>query len=361
MSGSIALQRAFEAVQHLDGARPPWQDVLEGFRQVVGGDSASFMMFDAGDRLLQLEQQGVDAQAEREYVEHFHAQDPLMKQLRGVPAGAWLDTAEAFTPDRLSRQAFYVDYMSRHRMRQLVGVVLDNTPQRRASMSVQRSQASGGLRALVERPEARRFTTALQQAVDRLQQRSAQAWFSAEAAFSAFGEALLLATPAGMVLQLSPRAHLWLGGGAALLLRSGRLLHPDPRWQAMLARALREAADGTAPAVLMLPNAQGVVDRLELTRADRPLSLAGEVLVLVRVCRVRGAAAVAPGLLAAAFGLTPAEARVLAALMVGTRPKDLAAAHQVSLSTVRTQIAALMDKMDCARQADLLRKAAAFL
>lgn len=79
------------------------------------------------------------------------------------------------------------------------------------------------------------------------------------------------------------------------------------------------------------------------------------------LCRAAGTSRIEPGLLGTAFGITPAESRVLAALMAGVRPKEFAALHKVSLATVRTQIAALMDKMDCERQADLVRKAAAFL
>lgn len=87
---------------------------------------------------------------------------------------------------------------------------------------------------------------------------------------------------------------------------------------------------GDEASCLLLPNAHGVVDRLELARADRQMSLGGEGLVLMRLCRAPGTSCIEPGLLGTAFEITPAESRV-------------------------------MDKMDCERQADLIRKAAAFL
>ena len=361
MPESVVLQRALEAAQHLDEAQPPWTDVLEGFRQLVGGDSATFIMCDGAGKLLQIERQGVDAQAVRDYVEHFHAQDILMPLTCNLGAGNWVDPSEVYTQAQLSSNAFYADFMCSHRMRQLVAFMVEGTPARFAALTVQRSLSIDDVHSVTESTQTRQFTEALRQAVRRRQLRNVRAWASADAAFTAFGEALLLVTPSGVVLHLSARARIWLDARSALVLRDGRLQHPVPRLQAAMTVALRQAVDSDEACCLLLPNAYGAVDRLELARADHQMSLGGEGLVLMRLCREPGTSRIEPGLLSTAFGITPAESRVLAALMAGVRPKEFAASHQVSLATVRTQIAALMDKMDCERQTDLIRKAAAFL
>ena len=61
--------------------------------------------------------------------------------------------------------------------------------------------------------------------------------------------------------------------------------------------------------------------------------------------------------LCGAFGITPAEARVLAALVAGQSPKQHAGAQGVSVHTVRSQLGSLMAKMGCTRQVELVRKA----
>jgi len=62
--------------------------------------------------------------------------------------------------------------------------------------------------------------------------------------------------------------------------------------------------------------------------------------------------------LADAFHLTAAESRLLACLIDGRTPADAAALLDVSINTVKTHLRNLLGKMDCARQADIIRVAA---
>jgi DNA-binding CsgD family transcriptional regulator len=61
---------------------------------------------------------------------------------------------------------------------------------------------------------------------------------------------------------------------------------------------------------------------------------------------------------ARSHGLTPAEARVLAALCEGQRPGDIAAAQGVAISTVRTQIGSIRAKTGAASIRALVRQVA---
>jgi DNA-binding CsgD family transcriptional regulator len=61
--------------------------------------------------------------------------------------------------------------------------------------------------------------------------------------------------------------------------------------------------------------------------------------------------------LAAAFGLTGAEARVLAALLEGLSVSDTAARHQISVNTVRWHLKRLFEKTGTNRQSELIRLA----
>jgi DNA-binding CsgD family transcriptional regulator len=59
--------------------------------------------------------------------------------------------------------------------------------------------------------------------------------------------------------------------------------------------------------------------------------------------------------LAEFFGLSPAEARLAAAMMAGKRLSAIAADRGVQITTVRTQLASILKKVGVKRQSDLLR------
>lgn len=356
-----AVTRAEDALrQSGDGEPVPWAEVLEGFRHCVGGDSARLLAYGGAGELLALQRQGGDAAADRDYVEHFHASDIMLPLGRGSGRGAWADSAQAFGPEQLQRNVFYVDFLCRHRMRQLVAYTALDGPAHAVALSVQSATVQAATRQRLDSSTTRRFTAVLDEVLAQRQARALRAWAVLEGAFSGYGEPLLLVTPGATVLQLSALARDWLGRRTRLALRGGRLYHPDARVQTALLDGLRRAVAGHAPLTLAVPGGQGHVDRLELSRADERMSLCGERLALVRLRR-RPADAAPPELLTLAYGLTPAEARVLAALLAGQQPKRYAAEHGVALTTVRTQIAALLVKMACARQSDLVREAARFL
>ena len=58
--------------------------------------------------------------------------------------------------------------------------------------------------------------------------------------------------------------------------------------------------------------------------------------------------------LAVAFGLTPAESRVAEGLLRGLSAAEIAANCHVEVSTIRTQIRALLAKTGTQKQADLI-------
>jgi DNA-binding CsgD family transcriptional regulator len=59
--------------------------------------------------------------------------------------------------------------------------------------------------------------------------------------------------------------------------------------------------------------------------------------------------------LAEAFGLTPAEGRLLQVLLRGQGLREAAACLGISANTAKTHLRALFDKLGCARQAELVR------
>ena len=56
------------------------------------------------------------------------------------------------------------------------------------------------------------------------------------------------------------------------------------------------------------------------------------------------------------FGLTPAEARLARLILEGRSPGDAAIQLHVSVSTIRTQLSAVLKKTGAQRQSDLVRR-----
>mgnify|MGYP001619668425 FL=1 len=197
-----AYERTRDAVQHLCDPSPPWADILEGACHILGGDSATLVMLDGEGTLLSFQQHHGEPDAGREYVDHFFAQDIVVPVAAHAPAGSWFDTAELFSPEFLSRNAFYVDFMCRHRMRQMVACILADSPQRRGGITVQRSRVCAPTSAHRHGARARLFTDALQRGLAEREARAHRWIRDAAEVLAQFDEALCLVTPGGLAVHL---------------------------------------------------------------------------------------------------------------------------------------------------------------
>lgn len=357
MTAAVVLDRALEAVRHLCDANPPWEEILQCSRQVVGGDSASFILLDGNSELLTLQQCNVSEAAVAEYTDHYYISDIVTPQARGAMAGTWLDSSEIFPRAVLERSDYYVDFMCRHRMRQMLTFIVEESPSRRGGLTVQRDVPVANARQILESESVRMFTDALQAAVRKRRTEAQRILDASDFVFHSLGEAACLVSARGSVIQQTPTARHRMFELADLTHRDGRLWHPRVDVRSQLELALAEAVSIGGKASIAIPGANGCRCVLDMVRADGRLSMGNEALVLVRLRIDQGAKRAAAGVMGSAFGLTPAEQRVLAALAAGQSPADFARVYAVSINTVRRHIAVLMEKMDCHRQVDLVRKA----
>ncbi|MBL8490067.1 MAG: hypothetical protein JNM82_04740, partial [Rhodocyclaceae bacterium] len=130
-----------------------------------------------------------------------------------------------------------------------------------------------------------------------------------------------------------------------------------PGRQAALAEAIRNACRFGATAELALEDAAGRPPCwiLVVPLAAGMAAEDGERLALLLLHDTQALPAPAAAFMRAAFGATPAEARLAEALAAGETAEDFAGAAKLSMNTVRTQIRALLTKAGLNRQADLLR------
>src|SRR5690606_4992358 len=146
----------------------------------------------------------------------------------------------------------------------------------------------------------------------------------------------------------SGRASARFARAAATLLESALavLLAPGPLPSGRTRRVLRFGA----------PDGQALIGIASVLEPAAVLSAFGaESLALLMFHRPGRARHIDPVVVAEAFGLTPAEARVAARLADGLNAEQIAVERSASLLTVRTQIRSILAKTGVRRQPELVR------
>ncbi|MCY1504039.1 hypothetical protein D9M68_381940 [compost metagenome] len=353
----IAVRRAIEAVSHLVDPEPPWQDILRTARDMVGADSGTLIVFDARHNLLNLSSIGFSDACVADYQNHYYRCDVLERDSRLSPCGTWLDTATMYQRGQLQRTEFYTDFMVKHRMAQILSLVIESNAVMHAAIGFQRStvdaKASGQLQS---GGVARYFRTLRSQLVQR-EKALAIGWRSIESAFTDVGEAVLLISKDAMIDRMSTLAARYLDDGHGWHVRGGRLRHADGKMQALFeSHCLAVARDGKACS-LAAASGWGELFWIDISSAPDALNLIGGRMLLVRMRRKSAFAPLDVDRLESVFAITHAEAAVLAGLATGHSVEEVATLRNASVLTVRKQVASLLNKMECSRQSELVRLA----
>ncbi|BEP70886.1 MULTISPECIES: helix-turn-helix transcriptional regulator [unclassified Variovorax] len=357
MQPDMELRRALEAVRGLSEQSPSWNSVLSTANRLVGSDAAVLIVFN-GESVVDVQQSGADAAAVRDYAGHFHTEDVMTLPSVVKPPGTWLDTQILLPEQRRQRSAYYVDFMCKHRMRQLYSFIIENSPDRRTSLGFQRESAWDGLSSFLAGERIRTYTQALQQAVERRRAHAASWLATTDHAFDALAEASCLAHSSGQIVHASPAAKELFDSRGSVIVTGGRISHPDPKDRAQLQASLLSAGVTDKVQQLVFRDSRtGLPVHLELVCANPLLRMGREPLVFIRLRRAGQQAVASPERLMQPLGITLAEARVLHALASGLSVSNYAESNGVSIHTVRKQVAALMIKIDCSRQVDLVRTA----
>lgn len=175
--------------------------------------------------------------------------------------------------------------------------------------------------------------------------------------FDAMELPCLLLDGAGHVRQVTAAAELLLAGNPTLTLQKRRLSSSDPNLRRRIDLALLKVvgpAGKTHERVLVHgegPVPSLVIDLFRLPRREWAMHYAPRAMIVLRDRRIGGKGDA--GLVAAAFGLTPAEAQVALALADGQSREMIAAARNVSHETVRAQMKSLYQKTGCRRETEL--------
>lgn len=353
----IAVRRAIEALDHLTDPDPPWHDILRTARDMVGADSGTLIVFDARHKLLDLSSVSFPEAGAADYRNHYYSCDIVEQDSRLLRTGAWLDTATMCDRGRLQGSEFYADFMLKHRMAQVLCLVIESSAALRAAIAFQRSTVDG---KAVERLRSGDFARYFRLLQSRLAQREKAldiGWTAVESTLSDVGEAVLLVSRDAMVDKMSALAVRYLDDGHGWNVRGGKLRHPDAKIQSLFdAYCQAVARDGKARS-LAAAAGWGELTWIDISAAPQALSLIGNRMLLVRMRRKSAFAQPDIDRLAAVFAITHAEAAVLAGLATGHSVEEISTLRKSSVLTVRKQVASLLNKMECNRQSELVRLA----
>lgn len=161
----------------------------------------------------------------------------------------------------------------------------------------------------------------------------------------------------GVVHHLNASARTLLAEVDCARVENSRFRFSKPAFNAAFEAALHGATQ-SPPHSSLLPLSCGRKEICEVTvsalHADHP-SACLVPLALVVIARPRADGERILQRVRRLYGLTDAEARVMAALTLGETVEEIALAHGVRTSTVRAQVRSIFDKTGVHRQSDLVR------
>lgn len=161
---------------------------------------------------------------------------------------------------------------------------------------------------------------------------------------------LIVCDPAGRVHWLNRSAEALVRRAGALQLAASGLRARSAAETDMLLRELAAASAGGADGVRYLRLGQGA-DTLHMAiqAAAQPST------VMLVLTPAQGSSDMSPDALVRMFGLTPAEARLVGALVTGTTVEQYAQHRGISIGTARGQLKQVQAKTGARRQPDLVR------
>ena len=291
-----------------------------------------------------------------------HMMNDWSLYMQEQPVGEIVVSDRVMPLDRLRRTAFYDDVLRPQSVTRNAMVALARHDSYRAAFNLCRTERQGPFEA--------HHLALLARAVPHLKRSLGLAHRLAgyralqdgrEHALERLSTGVVLLDGRGTVLYANAAAEALLAARRGIAVVAGALACTHPSDRRRLEASWQAVASGT-PAATMQVASGG--DTLTLTLSsvrgrdrDRFLSLAATTpAVQVFIADSRTVAELPAARLQAAFGLSPAEARVALAAAGGTRVADIAQALQLSPNTVKTHLSHVFGKMAVSRRSELVRR-----
>jgi DNA-binding CsgD family transcriptional regulator len=338
-----------------------WAPALERCLELFGASEVSFAWSGAGADGIGVQATGrvVNESARKQYSDYYHALDPKIRLLRDAGVGFLFNDAAHFDELFVATSAFYQEYTvplgNRHTLDLFAGVDAG----RNLYLAAMRTARQGPFQAADERlirslgPHFSR-AFAFGRRLDTARRLAAYA----ESVLDTLGFGVVALDEVGQAVLVNAAAHRAFADGA-LSLRHGRIAAAVPaadrRLQALIARAVQGwPASASVVGIPRAADCDWIVWVTPLPPA-RPLARSDAPGVLVLIGDPLRRAALGRSVLFDLFGLTEAEADLALALARGGTLAGFATQRGVKLSTVRSQLLAVLEKTGVHRQVDLVR------
>jgi DNA-binding CsgD family transcriptional regulator len=356
-----------------------WAAVLGRARTLVGGSAAALLAKDTAAEGLAVyyDDGGLDPHYKRLYLEEYSRLDPCTAGRVAAEIAEPVSTVDLLPYDEFLKTRFYREWARPQGFVDLVCAVLDKSATGAAVFGIFRHERDG-LADAVARRRMRLIAPHLRQALAigrTVEGKTAEAATFADA-LDGLAAGLFLVDAAGRMVHANASGRALLEEQGVLRASGGRLVAGDARSAPALGEVLAAAGGDGAPT-------DGQPDRGPGRSVAVPLSTregahyVAHALPLGSISRRRagGRPSAAAALLvhravleaplpaqamARLYGLTPAEMRVLGAIVeVGGVP-EAAEALGIGEATVKTHLHRLFGKTGATRQVDLVKLVAAF-
>jgi DNA-binding CsgD family transcriptional regulator/PAS domain-containing protein len=343
-----------------------WQGFLDALSHSYGGALASITSYDFANRTgVAGVSSGVRGDYVTSYDRHYAPLNPWMGRLEGQPIGVATLSDSTLAYADLLRTEFYNDWCRPQDIGGGVGVFVERNGRCTSAVSVLLSRSTierdpAALSRLeILTPHILRVTQ-LQRQFAALEARA----LAAEGAIDQRAKAMLLVSAAGQVVYMNAQAEHLVAAADGVFVRSGRLSLAVTRETEGLRQLIRTALSATGE----LGQPPGGVMRVTRPSGE----VAYEVLVAPVPARITSIGA-RPGFVAVfiqdptarlttplawlrtVFNLSPAEARLMHALLDGATLGELSEQWRVGKETLRSQLRAIFAKTGTASQAELIR------
>jgi DNA-binding CsgD family transcriptional regulator len=263
----------------------------------------------------------------------------------------------------LMKTEWYNDYLLPSEIHHVVGAEFEVEPGLMAAVAIHRPADAAAFEA-DDRAKLELLLPHLKQALRLMRrmeanERGLRGGFNALASLAV---GVLVVGAGNRVHSLNAAAERLVSSASGIRIRSGRLELSDPRLDERLCAAVKFASMApfglslTAGETILVPVGNGQSFALRVGPLPPDPSAAFEPLAAIFV----GVPATAPlswsDQIRTAFGLTPAESRLVFALLNGSRLAEYAAEAGVSIHTAQSQIKSVFAKTGCRRQSDLIRR-----
>ena len=351
-----------------DAALDPelWPVFLERLSDVLGASGAVFYLENLDHHRVDfITSARIDPSALQLYGEHYAAQDIWVQQAMALPPGTVVSSPMLLPNEKFIRSEFYNDFLRREDIFHLCSTVVEHKQSSWAAASLFRPQQSEDFGA-GERKKFELIVPHLQRAVQihrRFATLDSKRELS-ERVLDNLSIGVILLDDGGQVIAMNRSAEEIVARNDGLMAGRTGLRAARPQQTNELRRLISEAAQTGAGGGM----GAGGVMTVSRPSTKRPLA----VLVTPLRSRVLGWGAEQPVValfltdpernpelpveaLSRLYGLTPAQARLAAALSEGRSLREFSEESRLSMSTVRWTMKQIFAKTDTRRQAELVR------